>query len=127
MWNTIFKSWREKNKNVIQKYAFFLIMAKRLRAYFPMSSLILCISQAIKNDSTPTLHYTFAPRGEALVFINLKSPCNWRNCQLEVFREDCGNDSLYKRTCLEDDPIARLLINNVRSSHILQSECTPRV
>lgn len=27
----------------------------------------------IKSDS---LHYTFAPDGEALVFINLKSPCN---------------------------------------------------
>lgn len=59
-----------------------------------MGLLILYIGEAIKSDSTPTLHYTFAPDGEALVFINLKSPYNWRNCQLEVFREDCRNDLL---------------------------------
>lgn len=52
-----------------------------MREHIPRS-LILNIDGAIKSDSTPALHYTFAPDGEALVFINLKSPCNWRNCQL---------------------------------------------
>jgi len=48
-----------------------------------MGLFILYIGGAIKSDSTLTL-YTFTPDGEALVFINLKSPCNWRNCKLEV-------------------------------------------
>lgn len=98
------KLW--KKKKIMQKYALRFLITEHLRAYFSMSSLILCISQAIKNDSTPTLHYTFAPHCEALVFINLSHPV------IDViagsrYSAKTVKMTLYKRTCLEGDPIVR--------------------
>ena len=56
---------------------------------------------------------TFIPDGTALVFINLRSFRNWRNYQLEIFREDWENYSCQSCTlcrCVINNPVGISLI-----------------